>query len=155
MKKIVVMALIIGSLAIGISTHVFASDWDKAGKALTIIEGLRVFTGGAVDIIGTITGINRPRQETREYSYSRDSDRRQYASNNGWQRGQDKYERCERVWVPHYAWKVKYVPTYTEYRPGYGEVIVEAHYERYQVEEGGHWEIRYDREYRPSDNHRY
>jgi hypothetical protein len=138
---------------IGISTRIFASDWDKAGKALAIIEGVRVVTGGKVDIIGTITGINRPRQEAREY------DRRQYAGNNGWHRGNDKYERYERVWVPHYVWKEIYVPRHTEHRPGYGEVIVEAHYERYQVEEGGHWEIRYDidqRDHRSSfDNHRF
>jgi hypothetical protein len=108
---------------------------------LTIIEGVRIFTGGKVDIIGTITGINRPRQEAREYNYSRDSDHQQYA-NRG--RGHGRYERYERVWVPYYVWKEKYVPRHTEYRPGYGEVVVEGHYERYQVEEGGHWEIRDD-----------
>lgn len=142
------MALITGSLVIGVSTQGFASDWDKAGKALTIIEGVRIFTGGKVDIIGTITGINRPRQEVREYSYFRDSDRQRDV---GRRRGHGSYERYERVWVPHYVWKEKYVPKHAEYRPGYGEVVVEGHYERYRVEEGGHWEIRDNcgpREYR-------
>jgi len=96
---------------------------------LAIIEGVRVVTGGKVDLIGTITGINRPRY-----------DQVRYADNPGRHRG-------ERVWVPHYVWKEVYVPMHTEYRPGCGEVVVEAHYERYEVEEGGHWEVRCDSGY--------
>jgi len=136
MKKIAVMALVVVGLVIGVSTQSFASDWDKAGKALTIIEGVRVLTGGKVDVIGTITGINRPREETREYSYAREPNRQQYTNKRR------ERVRCERVWVPHYVWQERYVPRHAEYRPGYGEVIVEGHYERYQIEKGGHWEMR-------------
>ena len=141
MNRLIVIALIMGSLLVGFSTCSYASDWDKAGKVFAVIEGLRVVTGGKVDVIGTSTGINKPRQEAREYGYSKDSNRQQYADNR---RGRAKYERSERVWVPHYVWKEKYVPKHTEYRPGYGEVIVEGHYERYRVEEGGHWGTRDD-----------
>jgi len=135
------MALIAGSLVAGTSVYSFASDWDKAGKALAIIEGIRIVTGGKADIIGTITGINRPGQEVRESRYSREPDQQRYADNY---HGRFKYERNERVWVPHYVWEERYIPRHTEYRPGYGEVVIEAHHERYQVEEGGHWEIKGD-----------
>jgi hypothetical protein len=136
------MALIIGSLVIGVTAKSFASDWDKAGKILTIIEGVRVVTGGKVDLIGSITGINRPGEESREFRYAREYNRPPYYSQEN-RRDFYQYERCVRVWVPHYVWRERYVPRHTEYRPGYGEVVVEGHYERYQVEEGGHWERVY------------
>ena len=141
MRKLVVMVLVAGSLVVGWSICSYASDWDKAGKAFAIIEGLRVVTGGKVDVIGTITGINRPGQEARVYSYSREPDYKRYA---GRYSGRGRDERYERVWVPHYVWIERYVPRHTEHRSGYGEVIIEGHYERYQVEEGGHWEFRED-----------
>jgi hypothetical protein len=138
-NRLIVMALIAGSLALGLDTLSYASDWDKAGKAFAIIEGVRVVTGGKVDVIGAITGINRPRQEAMAYSYSRAPVRQLYADRRG---GNDRYERYERVWIPHYVWKERYIPQHTEYRPSYGEVVVDGHNEKYMVEQGGHWEIR-------------
>ena len=141
MRKIIAVAFIAAGIIASTVTISFASDWDKAGKVLTIIEGLRVFTGGKVDLIGAITGINSPRQESRSYRYSRGFDYPRYVINPGGHYEYYKDECCTRVWVPHYVWKEKYVPQHTEYKPGYGEVMVEGHYERYLVQEGGHWEI--------------
>ena len=154
MKKLIIMAVVAVGLVLGISVNSFASDWDKAGKAFAIIEGVRVLTGGAVDVIGTITGINRPREQvyTREVVYAKgDGHRGRFDRDDrprGHAYGHDKHFRqCERrVWVPHYVWIEKYVPEHTEYRPGYGNVVVEGHYEKCQVEEGGHWEIIYERD---------
>ena len=139
MRKIVVVALITAGIVAGVSTNSFASDWDKAGKALAIIEGVRVVTGGAVDVIGTITGINRPREESREYARVREYERPQYTRGYAYGR-RSHFEECERIWVPRYVWKEKYIPRYIEYRHG-RKVVVEGHYERYLVKEGGHWEI--------------
>lgn len=141
MKKSVVVALIAGSLVIGLSTCSYASDWDKAGKALAIIEGIRVVTGGKVDVIGAIAGINNPHQEVRGYRYSREPGYNRYADRNV---GRGRYEQYERTWIPHYVWRERYVPRHTEHRPGFGKVVIEGHYERYQVQEGGHWEIKSD-----------
>jgi hypothetical protein len=108
----------------------YASDWDKAGKALAIIEGARILTGGNVDIIGNITGINRGHSNV---SCGR-SGRYDYAKS---------YDRpSRRVWVPHYVWKKKYIPEHEEYDPEYGTIIVEGHYIEYRVEDGGHWEYK-------------
>ena len=65
MKRILVVLLVMG-LLVGKVIPGYSSDWDKAGKALTIIEGMRILTAGKVDILGTLTGINR-----QEHSYSR------------------------------------------------------------------------------------
>lgn len=144
MKKLVIAVVAAAALVIGVNARCFASDWDKAGKALAIIEGVRVITGGQVDVIGTITGINRPRGENR--------DRKEYARggrDRDFGRPRYAYERrpyvkqCEMIWVPHYVWVEKYIPKHTEHRPGYREVVVQAHYEKYQVEQGGHWEEVY------------
>ncbi|MFH1360472.1 MAG: hypothetical protein ABIJ41_05480 [Candidatus Omnitrophota bacterium] len=127
MKKLAVVVFAI-MLLIGMASPVLASDWDKAGKALTIIEGVRVLTGGKVDLIGKITGIDRePRyvHRGRPASY----------------RAKDYYPCKERVWVPHYTWKRKYIPKHKEYDGHRGYVIIRGHYVRYQVENGGHWEI--------------
>lgn len=143
MRKPVIAVLVIAGLVLGFTTFSFASDWDKAGKALAIIEGVRVVTGGKVDIIGTVTGINRPYRQTAEYR-----ERREYGHDRGYSsRRHGSYEwrndnKCKMVWVPHYVWKEKYVPGHTEYRNGH-EVVVEGHHERYLAEEGGHWEKVY------------
>lgn len=136
MKKIITIVLLAGLISGSIVVPTYASDWDKAGKVFAIIEGVRVITGGKVDVIGTITGINRPRErdDHREYaSYSHDC---------GNHYGQRKRHCCKyKVWVPHYVWVEEYVPAHTEYEDG-EKIFVEGHYIKYQVEEGGHWEYR-------------
>ena len=100
--------------------NVYASDWDKAGKVLTGIEGLRLITAGRMDLIGNLFGLNHTKVNSTTVCCYRPSYRR--------------------VWVPNYVWKKKYVPRHTEYDPRYGKIIVEGHYIRYKVERGGHWE---------------
>ncbi|MFC1632191.1 hypothetical protein ACFL1I_02665 [Candidatus Omnitrophota bacterium] len=36
--------------------------------------------------------------------------------------------------------KRKWVPEHREYDPRLGQVIVEGHYIKYQVQKGGHWQ---------------
>lgn len=154
MKRLLLVVFGIVVLGLGVQGVSYASDWDKAGKALTVIEGLRVISGGQIDIIGSVTGINnRHRSEPvyretvvidRGHSYGRDHAR--YARYRPQYRYvQTRYERCEptRVWVPHYDWKQRYVPQHVEYRNG-EKFIVEGHYVSTKVEDGGHWEMRYD-----------
>jgi len=131
MKRIIAIMLFLGVFATAVAP-VYASDWDKAGKALTIIEGLRILTGGRVDFIGNIAGINRNAEYARETHhdyYVKEEIRRHHP---------------RRVWVPHFVWKRKYIPRHEEYIRGRGLVIIEAHYIEYRVEEGGHWETVYD-----------
>ncbi|MBN2121314.1 MAG: hypothetical protein JW734_09720 [Candidatus Omnitrophica bacterium] len=122
MKK-VVLSLIAAVLLVGFNASGQASDWDKAGKALTIIEGLRLVTGGKVDFIGSLAGLNRGQAQTRQVTYK-------------------KYPQGyrEKVWVPYYVWNTKYIPEHEEYSHEYGTIIVEGHYIRYRVERGGRWE---------------
>lgn len=131
MKKIIAVLIVAGVLA-GAGGYAYASDWDKAGKALTIIEGIRILTRGSVDVIGTVTGINN-----REPRYAGHRDEHRYRS-----RGPEAEYCPRRVWVPHYVWVKRYVPERVEYSRRYGRVIVPGHYVEYQVEEGGHWEYR-------------
>lgn len=150
MKKLSIISFLAIALLMAVRTQVFASDWDKAGKVLTVIEGMRVITGGKVDVIGTITGINKPdsREQYREYGNARENRKHQYYA---YQKHSypayehyRSYSHYRQVWVPHMVWKEKYIPRHTEYRPGYGEIVVEGHLERYLVEDGGHWERIYD-----------
>ena len=120
MKKAIISLVVIGAL-IGPSAQSYASDWDKAGKALAVIEGVRIITGGNVDLIGNITGIGK-------------NNSRSYAKNYS------SHTRRARTWVPHYVWEKKYIPEHEEYSEGYGNIIVEGHYIRYQVKDSGHWE---------------
>lgn len=148
MKKTIIVTFVLVGLIMGLKSVSFASDWDKAGKALTIIEGVRVITGGKVDLIGNITGINKPREEAKECRRVITHEPRHYAPyrhERGYRQKEQHYvSYCKTVWVPHMVWKEKYIPRHTEYRPGYGEVVVEAHIEKYLVEEGGHWEKVYN-----------
>ena len=120
----------IGKILIGlvftfsVNTVVFASDWDVAGKVLTGIEGLRIITGGKVDLIGNIAGINNNRNPggNRIYSYAR-----------------YQYNYCEPIWVSHYVWKKKWIPGHYEYRKRERRVFIPGHYVKYKVERGGHW----------------
>jgi len=127
MKKaitVILVALMATMGVIGLSTKSYASDWDKAGKILTGIEGVRVLTGGRFDLIGNMFGINRSnRAEPARHKHQ----------------PQKRHYCTHRVWVPHYVWKRKYIPQHREYDDKHGEVIVEGHYIRYQVEQGGKW----------------
>ena len=137
MNKLIVGILIAAGLIAGICGQSFASDWDKAGKVFAVTEGLRIVTGGAVDVLGSITGINRNRAEVREVAYvKRDAHPRYYAR----EVRRPEPRHVELVWVPHLVWRDKFVPEHSEYRQGCGEIWIGAHYEKYQVEEGGHWE---------------
>jgi len=125
MKKSAMLLTLILTASVCISP-VYASDWDKAGKALTIIEGMRILTGGKVDIVGNITGINKPQYATAaRYVPARPARHHRV--------------RKVKVWVPHYEWRSEYVP-----RPQCGKMIVEGHYVTYKVESGGHWEWQED-----------
>jgi len=106
-----------------------ASDWDKAGKAFAVLEGMRVITGGNVDIIGHITGINKGGSLWNSSGYHVSP-----------QQGVGPRKRhSQSVWVPKYVWKREYIPEHEEYSETYGTVIVEGHYIKYPVEEGGYW----------------
>ncbi len=108
------------AFVIGCAALSYASDWGTAGKVLTVIEGLRVVTGGQVDVIGTITGINGARNRAVS--------------------GGAYYGRYERVWVPHYVWVRQYIPRHIEYIRGRGRVMVGGYYAKVRLERGGHWE---------------
>lgn len=121
-RRIVILMIVLG-LTMGTQT-VFASDWDVAGKILTGVEGLRVLTGGRVDLIGSMTGmstVRHPQDKGPRYG------RRHTCSDS-----------C-RQWVPHYVWVKRWVPSRVEYTSRGHRKVIPGHYERYQVERGGHW----------------
>lgn len=120
MKRIVAVALVL-VLVFSFTVSSFASDWDVAGKVLTGLEGLRILTGGKVDPIGNIAGINRQRKGSRYHH-------------------EGYVERCRKVWVPNLVWERKWIPEHREYDEKYGEIFVEGHYIKYKVERGGRWE---------------
>lgn len=131
MNKKVYVLLIGGFLMFCGSGPLFASDWDKAGKILTGIEGLRIITGGKVDVIGSLTGIrNKPQQQV-------------YVYRTGQHHPKVYHHVCSdscRRWVPNYVWVEKWVPGHLVYAGGFGQRrFVAGHYERYMVEQGGHW----------------
>lgn len=119
MKRMTAVILIV-PLLLGSSGVCFGSDWDVAGKVLTGIEGLRILTRGNVDIIGNIAGI-----ENKERNVVR--------------RAYECKEACRRRWVPHFAWKKKWIPAHNEYVQGLGVVFVKGRYIKYKVRNGGHW----------------
>lgn len=120
MKKIglIILAAAIFCSASGIA---LASDWDVAGKILTGLEGLRVLSGGRVDPVGNMFGLDRNSRQRSNYAYR---------------------NHQKRIWVPNYSWARRWVPEHSEYDPAYGEVVIEGHYIRYKVENGGYWEYR-------------
>ncbi len=126
MKRIVTMILVL-TVFLSYPVSAFASHWDKAGKALAVIEGLRVLSGGDIDVIGNLTGISRT-------DYPRGVPPRTMAG---------RRDCSRKVWVPHYKWDRRYVPEHEEYDETHGRVIVEAHFIRFKVENGGHWEYEY------------
>jgi hypothetical protein len=140
MKKLLIVTLVAAGLVAGMRAQSFASDWDKAGKVFAVTEGFRILTGGAVDILGSITGVKQ-REHARENRghFERDEHPRYIVRREF----RPEPVRVERIWVPHLVWREKFVPEHSEYKPGYGNIWVGAHYEKYQVEEGGHWEEVY------------
>jgi len=138
MKKVTIIILCL-TFTGGISNVSYASDWDKAGKVFAIIEGMRVLTGGKVDVIGNVTGINNqatyvPRKIQKKH---KPRPRQRYVYHK--HRGRDCFDR---VWVPHYKYTKKYIPKHEDHHKRYGQIIVDGHYIRYKVESGGHWETR-------------
>ena len=124
MRKVVAVLLSLSLLA-GFSYNSFASDWDVAGKVLTGLEGLRILSGGKFDPIGNIGGINTKEQAAyrKHYKHSHTC-----------------HKHCQKVWVPNYKWKKKWIPAHKEYHKKYGEVLVEGHYIKYKVKHGGYWD---------------
>ena len=121
------VVLIVVVMVTGFGITSYASDWDKAGKVFAAIEGIRVLTGGNVDIIGSITGIKQNSKYARQQKCHEYEDVRDH--------------RCSKcVWVPYKVWEKEYIPEHKEYSKKYGTIIVEGHYIRYKVENGGHWE---------------
>jgi hypothetical protein len=142
MKKLIVIAMIAAGLLIGTQGLSFASDWDKAGKVFAVTEGLRIVTGGAFDILGSITGVKERTQSREGRGYSaRDNDRPRFIVRREYR---PEPRRVERIWVPHLVWTDKFVPEHYEYQPGVGNVWIGAHYEKFQAEQGGHWEEAYN-----------
>jgi len=136
MKRFMVAVFTVAFLAGGAKIS-SASDWDKAGRILTGIEGLRILTGGRVDVVGTLIGVgqNRGRNSHNPHYKRKKYTHKHYAKH---------YETCsKRVWVPHYEWHKEYVPAHESYDPDIGMVYVEEHFIKYKVEAGGHWEKTY------------
>ena len=122
MRRIAVvlaMTVLMGSFV----PAIYASDWDKAGKILTGIAGLRILTGGKIDLIGSIAGTDNDKHHRQ--GYSRRTSRKSRYKHHAY--GYDNsYGRAR---ISHPVWERAYVPVYTEYYPAYGEVIViESHY---------------------------
>jgi len=114
-------------LMVTFSGPVFASDWDVAGKVLTGIEGLRILSGGRIDPVGSLFGLN-----------GREKDRR-YEVHHYYVEEEPK-EYCKKVWVPTYKWKKKWVPGHYVYDKRLGRrIYVEGRYVRYKVKKGGYW----------------
>ena len=131
MKKIVASLMVVlmaGVVITGFWEPSYASDWDKAGKIFAAVEGVRILTGGKVDLIGRITGI----KQDVAYKHASKCDNME--------------NRCcsKRVWLPNIVWKRKYIPEHKEYSEKYGTIIVEGHYIRYQTEKGGRWVSKCD-----------
>lgn len=133
MNKLIVLLLTIIFLGAGAVTS-YASDWDKAGKVLTVIDGMRFITGGKIDLMGTLIGettgklVKNDRYETRR-------------PHHGYPRYAKRHVRCteERIWVPHHEWRTKHVPAHETYDDELGTIRVSAHEIEYKVETGGHW----------------
>jgi len=119
--KLVVLVLVL----FGFCGLAFSSDWDVAGKVLTGIEGLRIISGGNIDLIGNLTGINSNTTKSSSrvkyyYVYNQD-------------------DCCQRTWVSNYVWKKKWISGHHEYDKKLGKIFVEGHYIKYRIKKGGHW----------------
>lgn len=141
MKKFMI-ALLVAAISFTASQPAFASDWDKAGKALAIIEGLRIVTGGNVDLVGGLTGINKQSygySHQRRKNHYRNDKHKHYSRRNHYREHTRSY--CsEKVWVPRVTWEKKFIPQHEVYDEDLGhKVIVEAHYVKYKTNDGGYW----------------
>jgi len=133
MKKALMVVLLSGVIVFGVVLPSSASDWDMAGKILTGIEGLRIVSGGRIDPVGSMFRIGENKEQGR---YSKHKSSVYYHHK--------RYHSCsEKVWVPNYRWKKKYIPRHEKYHKEYGKIIVEGHYIKYKVKRGGHWETKY------------
>lgn len=144
MKKLIICSLLFAVVTC-FPYSAYPSDWDKAGIALAVTEGVRVITAGKVDIIGNITGINRSQQYAQpQYCQSQQyypAQQVRYARRPSYTHRHRYTSRTPRkVWVPDYVWKKMYIPRHEEYDEKGGIIIVEGHYVTCQVESGGHWE---------------
>jgi len=110
---------------------VYASDWDEFGKAMAVVEGLRVLSGGTVDVIGAVTGIDRV-----SFGVAVRMGGDQYRHHDR-PRGHQ-----ERIWVPEYVQVREYVSGHYEFRHGL-RVYVDGYYVTRTIAQGGHWEILY------------
>jgi hypothetical protein len=118
----------------------YASDWDVAGKILTGIAGTRILTGGDVDILGSVFGINK------HDKYSSSHKRNYYHRNT---------QTCQYIQVPTTTWKKKWVPQHTEYDDVFGEMVVEGHYVKYRSYNDTQWVKSCASSYGPSYNSSY
>ncbi|UCC95274.1 MAG: hypothetical protein JSW40_00575 [Candidatus Omnitrophota bacterium] len=121
-----IAVFLISAVLIGFASYCYGSDWDKVGKIFAGIEGLRILTGGNVDVVGTFTGINNNdryivrRSKHHHHTYGRGGS-------------------CRRIWAPRFTWKKRWIPTHKEYDEELGEIIVEGHYIKYKINNGGYW----------------
>ncbi len=125
MRRTVMALLVI--ILLSFSATTFASSWDMVGKVLTGIEGARILTGGRFDVIGNVMDIAKIRQDRDETIY----EKRVYVVEQPAPRS--------RVWVPNYSYREEWVPAHWECDPRLGQIFIEGHYVRYQVENGGYW----------------
>jgi len=125
--KTKIVSLIVLTLILGFTVPSYSSDWDIAGKVLTGITGLRILSGGKIDVLGSMTGIN----DNSTYHYPNTS-KIYYNTHN-------HSSSCRKTWVSDYSWRKKYVPKHTVYDPELGKVVVYGHYVKYKVDNGGYW----------------
>lgn len=143
MKKL--LTLLLSVTLIGSTPAIsYASDWDKAGKALTIIEGLRLVSGGKIDVVGgfgeAVTGHKYTNRDSVSYYEPKP---RHHRRHRPYQKVVKHYHCShERIWVPEFRWIKKHIPEHEEIHPEYGTIVVEEHYIRIKEEHGGHWEYR-------------
>ena len=101
MKKLMISTLALMFL-FSSTAYVHASDWDKAGKILTVIEGLRFVSGGEIDVIGGLTDAVHGNGGKYHHKYKR----------RGYKKHHHHHKICkkEKYWVPEYEWKKEWIP---------------------------------------------
>ena len=104
-KTILILTITLSLLGVSGLSYAGDDDWATAGKVLTVLEGLRVISGGKLDLIGGLVGIDRddqwPPAVIHTYSY-RTGPRYKYTKRN-----RSKHKITEKVWVPGYGWVKK------------------------------------------------
>jgi hypothetical protein len=131
-----VMSLLLTGVMMSVVVPVYAGDWDVFGKVMAGVEGLRVLSNGKVDIIGSVTGVDKKKHKEKRKRSSHDNS-------------------C-RVRIPEKkAWKRIYIPEHEEYSEEYGRIIVEGHYIRCKAGQKGPKKHRRRQSYRDKDMERY